>query len=54
MPGNIVRINDSDDFEWYVGDSKMEELIKWLEENGERLREQTPPEEPPAIEPEGG
>lgn len=46
MPSNTVKINNSDDFEWAVGDSKMGELIKWLEEKGERLREQTPPEKP--------
>ena len=36
MPGNMIKINDSDDLSWYVGDSKMEELIKWLSENGYR------------------
>ena len=34
MPGNTIRINDSDDFEWYVGDSRMDDLIKYLNENG--------------------
>lgn len=34
MPGNIVTINSSKSLEWYVGDSKMEELISWLNENG--------------------
>lgn len=45
MPSNIVKINNNDDFEWYVGDSKMEELIKWLEENGTRLKD-IPTEQP--------
>ena len=36
MPGNIVQINHSKDLEWYVGDSKMEELIKYLDEIGFR------------------
>jgi hypothetical protein len=27
MPGNTVRINDSPDMEWYVGDSAMEVLL---------------------------
>lgn len=30
MPGNIVKINHSNDHEWYVGDSKMIELIEYL------------------------
>ena len=34
MPGNIVVINDSKDLEWYVGDSRMKELIQWLNEHG--------------------
>lgn len=34
MPGNHIRINNNKDFEWYVGDSKMDELIEWLNENG--------------------
>jgi len=32
MPGNIIKINDY--LEWYVGDSKIKELIKWLNRNG--------------------
>jgi hypothetical protein len=32
MPGNIITINDS--IEYYVGDSKMDELLEWLSENG--------------------
>lgn len=34
MPGNVVRINNSDKLEWYVGDSKMEGLIKFLNKVG--------------------
>ena len=34
MPGNTIKINNHDDLEWYVGDSKMDELINWLNENG--------------------
>jgi len=34
MPGSIVRINDYDGLEWYVGDSKMEELIAFLDRIG--------------------
>ena len=34
MPGNTVKINNFDGLEWYVGDSRMEELISWLDENG--------------------
>jgi hypothetical protein len=32
MPGNDVIINGS--IFYYVGDSKMKELIKWLDKNG--------------------
>ncbi len=36
MPGNIVQINGSDELEWYVGDSKMEKLLAWLNEHGSK------------------
>ena len=32
MPANIIKINDTSEF--YVGDSKMPDLLKWLKENG--------------------
>jgi len=32
MPGNTILINGS--IEYYVGDSKMDELIKYLNEHG--------------------
>ena len=32
MPANIIRINNVSEF--YVGDSKMQSLLKWLKENG--------------------
>ena len=34
MPGNLVNINNTD--EWYVGDSRMPELIAALERIGGR------------------
>lgn len=34
MPGNTVKINDSEQFEWYVGDSLIDGLVNWLEQNG--------------------
>jgi len=34
MPGNIVQINNSKDQKWYVGESKIDSLLKWLDENG--------------------
>lgn len=37
MPGNTIVINNNAEYKWYVGDSKMDELIKWLDENGELL-----------------
>lgn len=36
MPGNTVRINNSEELNWYVGDSKMDELIAYLDEVGFR------------------
>lgn len=30
MPGNLVVINGSKDLTWYVGDSKINELIEFL------------------------
>lgn len=38
MPGNTIKINNSDDYEWYLGDSKMEGLLQWLEKNGIRVQ----------------
>ena len=32
MPGNQIVINNG--IKYYVGDSKMEELITWLDSNG--------------------
>ena len=32
--GNTVKINNLKNLEWYVGDSKMDELVAWLDENG--------------------
>lgn len=32
MPANIIKINDASEF--YVGDSKMPDLIKFLKDKG--------------------
>lgn len=32
MPGNIISINDA--IKYYVGDSKMDDLVEWLDTNG--------------------
>ena len=34
MPGNLISVNDSKDLIWYVGDSKMDKLIKFLDKVG--------------------
>ena len=34
MPGNIISINGND--EWYVGDSKMPDLLKFLKKVGKK------------------
>ena len=36
MPGNTVKINDYDELTWYVGDSKIEEVIQFLDKHGFR------------------
>ena len=36
MPGNIVQLNHSKLHEWYVGDSKMDSLIAYLDKIGFR------------------
>ena len=42
MPGNIVQINRAEELEWYVGDSKMEDLIEYLNEIGSSTSEDDP------------
>jgi hypothetical protein len=34
MPGNTIKINDSENLEWYIGDSFMDVLINWLDNHG--------------------
>ncbi len=38
MPGNIIKINKSKKLEWYVGDSNMPKLIKYLDRIGKRTK----------------
>jgi len=38
MPANQVVINNG--IKYYVGDSKMEELLFWLDSNGIKLEEE--------------
>ena len=37
LSGNTIKINNSDDLEWYVGDSNMEELIDFIKEKGIKI-----------------
>jgi len=46
MPGNQVIINNG--IKYYVGDSKMEELLAWLDNNGVKIGEE--PDEESATE----
>lgn len=39
MPGNVIKINDSGELLWYVGDSEMGDLVKFLNEVGYKIRE---------------
>lgn len=41
MPGNTVQINKRDELEWYVGDSKIEQVINLLNEIGIKNKEET-------------
>ena len=41
MPGNIITINESKKIRWYVGDSKLDELLLWLEENAIKQQNNT-------------
>ncbi len=45
MPSNQIIINKAE--EYYVGDSKMDELLKWLDENGFKEGEELDEEEEP-------
>ena len=45
MPSNQVVINKA--VEYYVGDSRMDELLKWLDINGFKCREEPDEEEEP-------
>jgi len=45
MPSNQILINKA--LEYYVGDSRMEELLKWLNENGFKQGEEPEEEEEP-------
>jgi len=36
MPSNIIKINHSDELIWVVGDSKMDNLIAYLNEIGDK------------------
>ena len=42
MPGNIIQINKAEELEWYVGDSKMEDLIAYLNKIGFPMNEDNP------------
>jgi hypothetical protein len=34
MPGNTIKINNREELSWYLGDSKMDDLIGWLNDQG--------------------
>ena len=45
MPGNTIKINNRNNLSWYVGDSRMNELIGWLYQHG--IKNEVKPEEIP-------
>ena len=40
MLGNLIRINNCDDLEWCVGDSKMKKLISKLNKIGFKTQDE--------------
>jgi hypothetical protein len=34
MPGNTIKINNREELSWYLGDSKIDALIEWLDDEG--------------------
>ena len=42
MPGNSIKINGSNELEWYVGDSQMGELISTLDMLGSKTQDGFP------------
>ena len=50
MPSNQIVINKA--AEYYVGDSRMEELLKWLDINGFKRGEEPDEEKEPDKEEE--
>lgn len=38
MASNAISVNGSKELTWIVGDSKMEELIKYLDEIGDKIK----------------
>ena len=44
MPGHLITINNNDEMEWYVGDSKIDALITTLDELGRRTSGGAPSE----------
>ena len=36
MPSNIIQVNNSNELTWVIGDSKMDDLITYLNEIGEK------------------
>lgn len=44
MAGNLIVINKSEGLTWYVGDSKMDELMEFLHKIGRQEQPTTPPQ----------
>ena len=52
MPGNLIVINGSEGLTWYVGDSKMDELMEFLHKVGVQQQPEAPePGKQPHVEP---
>jgi len=49
MPGNTVRINKRDELEWYVGDSKIDQVIDLLNNVGIRDKTETSQDEEKVV-----
>jgi hypothetical protein len=44
MSGNTVKINNTNELNWYVGDSKIDELMEWLDKNAEKISNKDNPD----------
>jgi len=42
MPGNTIKINNYDGLEWYIGDSRIDQVIELLDKVGFKTGDDMP------------